>query len=269
MSLEQSTDDNVVRGIAAIAVAVFLFSIADASAKWLGSAGFHASQTVFLRYLFGLIPVAIAIRHSGGSSLKTGRPFAHILRALLMCLALLLFFWGLKYLPLAEAIAVAFTAPLFITALSVPVLGEKVGLHRWGAVAVGFLGMLVMLRPGTAAFRIEALLVLASAFTYSLGALYTRRITSTETNTAIFTFTTVIAGLAMMPFAVTTWHHPAPMDLALFLLLGLAGGAAHLLVIVAYRYAPASVNAPIEYTALIWGSLLGWCVDRPPSPDLW
>ena len=271
MAVHSDTLGDVVgKGIGAMAVAVALFAVTDACAKWLGGAGFHPTQIVFLRYSFGLVPVAIALWLVRGHGLKTSRPGAHLLRGILMCLALLQFFWGLKFIPLAEAIAVAFTAPLFITALSVPVLKETVGPHRWGAVAIGFLGMLVILRPGSAAFQVEAFLIVGSALTFSFAVLYTRLLTATESNAAMFTYTTLVSLFAMAPFALTTWQPPGEFDIGLFALIGLLGGAAHFLVIVAYRHAPASVNAPFEYTALIWGCLLGWVIwQEAPDAPVW
>lgn len=271
MAVQSDTAGDVVtKGIGAMAIAVALFAVTDACAKWLGGAGFHPTQIVFLRYVFGLMPVAIALWLARGQGLRTSRPGAHLLRGFLMCMALLQFFWGLKFIPLAEAIAVAFTAPLFITALSVPVLKETVGPHRWAAVAIGFIGMLVILRPGSEAFQAEAFLIVGSALTFSFAVLYTRLLTATETNTAMFTYTTVVSLLAMAPFAVTTWEAPAAFDVGLFALIGLLGGAAHFLVIVAYRHAPASVNAPFEYTALIWGTLLGWVIwQEAPDAPVW
>ena len=271
MTVQSDTvSDVMAKGIGAIAVAVALFSVTDACAKWLGGVGFHPTQIVFLRYTFGLVPVGIALWLVRGQGLRTSRPGAHLLRGVLMCMALLQFFWGLKFIPLAEAIAVAFTAPLFITALSVPMLKETVGPHRWAAVAVGFLGMLVILRPGSEAFQVEAFLIVGSALTFSFAVLYTRLLTATESNTALFTYTTFVSLLAMAPFAFTTWQAPATFDFGLFGLIGLLGGAAHFLVIVAYRHAPASVNAPFEYTALIWGSLLGWVIwQEAPDIPVW
>lgn len=144
-------------------------------------------QIVFFRYAFGLIPVTIAIVVSGVGGLKTKRPFAHFLRGLFMFAALTLFFRDLKTLPLAEGIAVAFSAPLFVTALSWPMLGERVGPYRWAAVIIGFAGALVVLRPGTDAFKPEALFIVASAVFFALAMLHTRRISHTETNVAMYT----------------------------------------------------------------------------------
>ena len=165
-------------------------------------------------------------------------------------------------MPLAEAIAVAFTAPLFVTALSGPLLGERVGPRRWLAVAAGFVGALVMLKPGTAAFRPDALFIVASAMAFSLAMLLTRRMAVTETNVAMFSYTTVGAGLASLPLALYFWQAPAAEHYGAFLFLGLLGSVAAYLVILAYRFAPAAVVAPFDYTALIWGAILGWLFWR-------
>ena len=160
---------SVAQGLGAMWVAVASFSIADAIGKWGGGEGFAAVQIVFFRYLFGLVPLALVLWWNGFEAVRTARPWAHALRGLLLSAALALFFWGLKYVPLADGIAVAFTAPLFITALSVPVLGERVGPARWLAVLVGFAGMLVIVQPGTGSFRPEMAIIVASAFVFALG----------------------------------------------------------------------------------------------------
>lgn len=265
---QEITTSGALKGIAAVASGVFIFTLVDAVAKWLGGAGYHPTQIVLMRHSFGLVPVALAIWLSRGAGLRTTAPVAHLVRGLLMCGALLQFFWGLKYMPLAEAMAVAFTAPLFITILSVLVLRETVGLHRWGAVAVGFIGMLIILRPGFGTFRPEALLIVSAALTFAFGVVFTRRMTATETNTAIFTYTTIVSILAIAPFGLATWQPPENIHLGMFVIVGLLGGLAHFLVIVAYRHAPAAVNSPFEYTGLIWGSILGWIIWQE-APDLW
>ena len=259
--------DNVGRGIGSILVAVFLFSIADAAAKWLGIAGYAAPQIVFFRYVFGMLPVVIMVWSAGPGALRTRKPMLHVLRALLLFSALVLFFAGLRVLPLAEAIAVAFTAPLFVTALSVPILHERVGPRRWAAVLIGFVGAIVMLRPGTDAFRPDTLLILASALFFALGMLLTRRMSATETNAAMFTYSTIGAGLASIPFMTVIWRAPEAQHLWVFLGLGIVGGCAAYLMIVAYRNAPAALIAPFEYSALIWGAIFGWMIwqEQPPA----
>lgn len=261
---------SVTQGLVAMWVAVASFSIADAIAKWHGEEGFAAVQIVFFRYFFGLIPVAIALYVAGLHQVRTNRPVAHVFRGVLMSSALALFFWGLKYVPLAEAIAVAFTAPLFITALSVPVLGERVGPARWLAVIVGFAGMLVIVRPGAEAFRPEMLILVAGTAVFALGITYTRRLARTETVTTMFTWTTAVALAVFAPLAWWTWKLPEADHLAGFVVIGLIGGLAHYLVIVAYRNAPAAVVAPQEYMALVWGAIIGWIIwSEVPSAWTW
>ncbi len=262
-----NSDNSVTRGIAAITIGVFLFSIADTMGKWFGLAGYHTTQIVFFRYLFGLLPVSVVLWHEGLVALKTKRPLAHIMRGVLMFSALSLFFRGLRDVPLAEGIAVAFSAPLFVTALSGPVLGERVGLQRWAAVLVGFAGMLVMLRPGSAAFRVDALYIIASAFCFASVMLLTRRMSRNETNASMYAFSTITAGLCTLPFLTVTWISPQDTHLWMFLLLGIVGGTASFFMIVAYRNAPASVNAPFDYTALLWSTLWGWLIwqERPDA----
>ncbi len=261
---------SVTQGLVAMWVAVASFSVADGIAKWHGEEGFAAVQIVFFRYFFGLFPVAIALYVAGIHQVRTNRPIAHVFRGVLMSAALARFFWGLKYVPLAEAIAVAFTAPLFITALSVPVLGERVGPARWLAVIVGFAGMLVIVRPGAEAFRPEMLILVAGTAVFALGITYTRRLARTETVTTMFTWTTVVAMAVFGPLAWWTWKLPQADHLTGFAVLGLIGGMAHYLVIVAYRNAPAAVIAPQEYMALVWGAIIGWIVwSEVPSAWTW
>ncbi len=268
--LRKAPAQNTMRGLSAIALAMFCMSFVDAAVKWLGGTGFHAVQIVFLRYVIGLIALAPLLWLAGRDALVTERPFAHILRALLIGSATVLFFWSLKYMPLVEAIAIAFTAPLFITALSVPVLGERVGVHRWIAVVVGFVGMLVIVRPGSDSFRSEAFLVLSAALFFALAVLYTRKISATESNLAILTYTSIVILVATAPFAAMTWRAPEQMDVLLLLFVGLLGSFGQFMMIVAYRNAPAAVNAPMDYTALIWTSILGWLIwHETPDWGVW
>ncbi len=265
-----NSQNSVTRGIAAIIGGVFLFSIADAFGKWFGMAGYHTTQIVFFRYLFGLLPVALVVWHAGWRDLRTSRPFVHILRGMMMFTALTLFFRGLRDVPLAEGIAVAFTAPLFVTALSAPVLGERVGPQRWGAVLAGFIGMLVMLRPGTGAFRPDSLYIIAAAFCFAAVMVFTRRFSRTETNAAIYAYSTITACLCTLPFLGFTWVAPGDGHLLKFIQLGMIGGAASFLMIVAYRNAPAAVNAPFDYIALLWSALWGWVIwHETPDTLVW
>lgn len=262
--------DRVGTGIGFDLSAVVCFAVVDVLAKWLGE-DYPAVQILFFRYFFGLLPVAVFVWRSGGvANLRTRRLPLHILRASLLFVALLLFFEALQHLPLAEAIAVAFTAPLFVTALAGPLLGEAVDARRWGAVIVGFLGAVIMVQPGSASFRPEALLVLGSAFAFSLLVMLTRRMTRTETNVALLSYSTLFAGAWSLPFLPFVWQAPATGDVKLFVAIGLIGGVAAFCIIQAYRHAPVSVLAPFDYTALIWGALFGWLIWREqPGVAVW
>ena len=262
--------DRIGTGIACLVTAAFCFTVTDVLAKWLGR-DYAAIEILFFRYLFGLLPVAVLVWHGGGlAALRTRRPGVHALRAGLLFLALYLFFEALQRIPLANAIAAAFTAPLFITAMSGPVLGETVGFRRWAAVVAGFIGALIILRPGSAAFDPAVLLVLGSAFSFSLMALLTRRMTRTETNVALLAYSTLGAGLMSLPFLAFVWRVPTGEDMGLFVLLGIIGGISAYIIVVAYRNAPVSLLAPFEYTSLVWGVLFGWLIwNEQPALQVW
>jgi drug/metabolite transporter (DMT)-like permease len=257
-------------GIAHMLAAMAAMSMMDAAAKWLG-AGYPIAEVIFLRNIFALLPIFIIVWHGGGlPALKPRWRLGHVLRGLLGLGAMFTFFTALRYLPLAEAISIAFVAPLFVTALSAPILGERVGPRRWGAVIIGFLGVLVITRPGSDAFQIEALLVVAAALFYALAMLVTRRLARSDTTPAILFWGTAIslAGSAIiLPFG---WRTPAGSDMVIFVLLGLVSGAGLYFMTQAYRHAPAAVVAPFDYTALIWGTLIGWLIWRElPDPMVW
>ncbi len=257
-------------GLLAAIGCFFFFSTMDALAKWLG-ASYAVAQLVFFRSLFGFIPVAVVTWREGGvQKLRTKRPWMHALRGVFIFGALSFYFLGLKYLHLAEALAIAFTAPLFMTALAGPILGEKVGVRRWSAVLVGFVGVLVMVRPEPEKLQLEALYVLASAFCFALTSLTTRLLTRTETSSAIMLYSTLglfLPSAAVLPFV---WITPDMTALILFFLMGILGGLGLLLLTTAYRNAPASVIAPFEYSALIWAVLFGWIGWKQfPEPSVW
>ncbi len=250
--------------------AVTIFSGVDTLAKWFGHAGFQPSQILFFRYLVGLIPAVGFVLVQGTRILATRKLALHALRAVLMVFSLGLFFWGLARVPLAEGIAVGFTAPLFITALSGPVLGEKVGPRRWLAVVAGFVGALIILRPGSEAFRPENGAILCAAVVFSFAIMVTRQLTRTESNETVFFYTNSVALLCVTPFAFVQWVEPQMHHLGMFVGLGLAGSLAHFLIIIAYRNAPASTIAPLEYLALIWGAVWGWLIwAEQPAWQVW
>ena len=245
------TNSQVGKAITSAVFAAFLFSLVGGTVKWLGQEGFAVFQVVFFRYFFGLLPVTVLLWRSGLDSLKTRRPIMHIVRGCLFFASLSLFMAGVRVLPLAEAVAILFTSPLLVAALSHPILGERVGARRWGAITAGFAGILIILRPGTEVFQLEALFALLSALCFSLALLLTRRMAATETNVAMLTYTHLGAAIVSLPLLIFVWREPAAGHFLLFLLLGVAGGVGNYLIILAYRHAPASVVAPFDYSELV------------------
>jgi drug/metabolite transporter (DMT)-like permease len=257
-------------GIACAVVGIAFMALFDAMAKFLGE-GYGVVQLVFFRNFFGLLFVLLLVARSGGfGSLRSRHPVLHGLRAAFALGATFTFFIGLQFMPLAEAFALTFTGPIFITVLSIPVLGETVGRRRWTAVLVGFVGVVIMLRPGSEALRVEALLPLTAALCYAFIMLLSRKLSRRESVGAVMFWTAVIGTLvsgAALPF---DWLAPTPRDWVLFILLGLLGSLTMWFMTLAYRHAPAAVVAPFDYTILLWGLIIGWLVwHELPDPEIW
>lgn len=181
---------------------------------------------------------------------------------------MILFFYAFALMPLAEVVAIAFSAPLFITALSMPLLGERVGPRRWAAVVVGFAGVLVILRPGTELFQPVAFLPLTASLFLALAMLQVRLLTRTETNIALMTYMTSAGALVTAPFLLSGWVQPTGFDWALIVGMGIIGGTAQYLLTQAFRKAPASLIAPLEYSGILWAGLLGYWLFGE-VPDRW
>ena len=237
-----------------------ILALNDAVLKWLTS-DYNAGQIMFCRGIFISLPLCILVWHSGGfSSLKTENPKAHFLRALLVITGTFLFITGLKYLPLTDAVAIAFAGPLFITAMAQPLLGEKVGWRRWSAVLTGFLGILLIVRPGGSVMQWAALLPLAASFTGALRDLLTRHLSGQESSVALLFYTSIgvtATGLASLPF---TWTSVPVFDWLLFSLSGLLIGSAHFLMIETFRYGEAALVAPFKYSGIVWAGILGYLI---------
>ena len=202
--------------------------------------------------------------------MATKRPIGHLTRALIGLIAMASFFYAYKTLPLSDAIAISFAAPLFMTAMSVPMLGESVGIRRWLAVLIGFVGVLFMVQPSTN-MELGAIVVLCGTVFYALAMIMVRKLSATETSVSIvFYFTvagSVISGVAMF----WLWEQPLPGDWWLLISVGVLGGIAQLVMTAAIRAAPIAILAPFEYTALLWGAgfdILIWGLF-PTANTLW
>lgn len=227
-------------------------------------------QFVFLRSLIGLLLFLLLARQFGGlRSLLTRRWAWHILRTLLASGAMFGFFFGLSKMPLIDALTLGFTAPLIMTALSVPLLGEHVGWRRWLAVIVGFAGVLMILRPGTGTFSPAALSVLLAALCYACLAITARKLADTESTFGLSVY--VIAGPMIISGLLSIdgdWKTPDAAGWTLFLAAGVCSVIAWIGLVGGYRRAPPAVLAPFEYTALIAGAVAGYLI-WDEVPDRW
>ncbi|WP_179243998.1 DMT family transporter [Tistlia consotensis] len=258
------------RGIALMLLSTLFFAGMNASVKSLGPA-IPTEQVLFFRNLFALLPVAAMVWRAGSLSvLKPNRPLQHVWRAAAGLVSLGTFFWCYARLPLADVIAVSFSAPLFVTALSPWLLGEAVGPRRWAAVVVGFLGTLLIVRPGQSGFDPQLLLVLVATFFYAQVLISVRKLNRTDTPTAIVFWYLVISVAATALALPFVWVTPSLQGWLLLIGLGLFGGVAQLIVTAAFRYADAAVLAPFDYASILWGSTLGWLIwGEVPKHTLW
>jgi len=252
--------DRPFKGIALVLASTIFLGISDVTAKYL-SATLPSIEIAWIRFLvFAIIMTPAMMPGSPLYALHTNRLGLHLVRGAALLGSSLFFISGLRFLPIAEASATGFVAPLFVTALSIIFLGEKVGLRRWIATAVGLIGVIIILRPGTGAFHPAAFFPLVSALAWACTLIMTRMMSGTERAITTMTYSS-IAGLlilsALVPFVwvTPTWH-----DIAFGILIGVASTAGQWIVVLAFRYADASVLAPFSYTQLLWVSVLGFLV---------
>ena len=249
------------RALPLFLLAGLFFSTLDATAKWL-----VRDHTLFLvvwaRYLGQMVVVTpIAWHRGGGGFWRTRHARMQLARSLCLVVATLCFFGALRFLPLAEASAITFLAPMFAILLSMPVLGEKPTRARWLAAIAGFAGILILVRPGSAVFHPATGLLVVAALSNALYQLLTRRLPNDTPYTTLFYSALVgTAGLSLLlPFADLPSEVTA-RDAMFLLLLGLLAGVGHWLLIGAFLAAPASLVAPFTYLQMIWATLYGYAI---------
>ncbi len=263
-------------GIACALAGSVVLSVNDLAIKALSGA-YALHQVILIRAVIGLAFLLALMAATGGglAQVRTRRPGAHALRVGFVLVSNVTYFLGLAALPLADAVAIAFVSPLIVTALSVPVLGERVGPRRWAAVTVGMLGVIVMMRPGDGVVSWPAVLVLVSAVAYACTHMMTGRMKATESALTLsfwvqagFLVTSLGMGAAfgdggraggdgVLAFLFRAWVWPPVADWPAFLATGLSVAVGGLLIAQAYRLGPASAIAPFEYAsvpmAVVWG----------------
>jgi drug/metabolite transporter (DMT)-like permease len=251
--------DNFLRGGALMLAASLLFSLSDTMAKYI-TQSVPTIELATIRYIVFVLMAASPLLRARRVSMRSRRPKLQILRGVSLVGSALFFILSLAHLPIAEATAINFITPLLITALAVPVLGEVVRLQGWIAVTIGFLGMLVVVRPGLHGLHPSALLVLLSSLCWCVSMLVTRQLVGIDRSgvTVLWSAVTgLIVLLTLLPFFL------APLSWRLFGLcvgLGVIASSGQWLAILAYRYARATALAPLGYSQLIWSSVLGLIV---------
>jgi drug/metabolite transporter (DMT)-like permease len=260
--------DRPFKGIALILASTVFLGASDVTAKYL-SASLPSIEIAWIRFLvFALIMSPAMLPGSPLFALRTDRRGLHLLRGAALLGSSLFFISGLRYLPIAEASATGFVSPLFVTALSIIFLGEKVGLRRWIATALGLLGVIIILRPGTGAFHPAAFFPLVSALAWACTLIMTRMMSGSERAVTTMTYSS-IAGVCILSTLVPfVWVAPTWHDILFGVFIGVASTAGQWIVVLAFRYADASVLAPFSYTQLLWVSILGFLVFGE-VPDIW
>jgi drug/metabolite transporter (DMT)-like permease len=257
MSRPESRRDNLL-GIAFGLASVVLFSAQALVVKLVGDR-YPMNEIVFFRHAFALAPAIILVMRQGGwQTLRTGRLPMHLARMAAGMSSMLLGFYALLLIPLADATVYNFLAPLLITALSVPLLGERVGIHRWSAVLIGFVGVVIMMQPGQGTLEWGAIIALAGAFCSAFVNLTMRMLGATET-AASTTF--MYTGMSFVVFSVSllfAWTTPTFIDFLILASLGLGGGIAQYWYTMSLRYAPSALIAPLGYTSLLWMTAVGF-----------
>ena len=255
------------RGAALLVLATALFASMDAIGKGLMQRH-DPFQVVWARYAAQAVIVAIIVSPRLGRVIRTARPGLQVIRSALLFMATLCGFFAFSVMPLADATAIFQTAPLAITALAALVLREPVGPRRWAGVMVGFLGALIIVRPGADVFQPAALLPMLGALFFAGYSIATRFLGRDESYWTTFLYTAALGALIASAFVPLVWVTPTWGDAALMLAMGAIGSAGQFLLIVAFNTAPASAIAPFTYAGLIFATLWGYLFFGD-APDGW
>jgi len=247
-----------------------LFCTMDAMVKALGST-YDAFQLMLFRSAIAMAPVAVIIWRAGGlKSVRPNRPWLQALRIIVAFGSTLGFFYVFPRMPLVDAYAISYAAPLFMVALSVPMLGEPVGWRRWTAVVVGFLGVLIMLDPWGMDIHAMSLIVLGATFCYSLSTVMLRLLSRHDSDVVALFWLSLATSAASLVGAVPAWVWPTSIDWVWLIVMGLLGGVAQILNTRAWRLAPTAVLAPFDYTSIVLAMLFGYLwFKEEPSWTVW
>ncbi|MBM3517224.1 MAG: DMT family transporter [Alphaproteobacteria bacterium] len=258
----------VLRGIIYMCIGVSIFPLMNATVKYYS---LEASMVfiIWIRYLSHLAAMAaVFVPRHGLQAFRSSRPWTQAFRSVLLLASTGFYFVALSQVSLVTAAAVGFTAPLIVAALALPLLGEAVGARRWGAVVLGFLGVLVVVRPGGDITQWEALLALGTAACYALYQVLTRKLASHDPPETTILYTALVAVAIMSVIVPFAWSPPDATGWLLLVGAGVIGGFGHLFVVKSYQYGPAAVIAPFGYAQLFCETIVGYLVFSD-FPDAW
>jgi drug/metabolite transporter (DMT)-like permease len=228
-------------------------------------------QVIFFRNAFAFIPLYFVVRRAGGfAALRTHYVREHVVRVIAGVASMALMFYAYAVEPLADVVAIGLSAPIFLTSLSGPMLGEKVGWRRWSAVGAGFIGILIITRPGSEVFGPISLAPLGGAALYAVAMIQIRKVATREpaaTMAFYMTLCATILGAASLPWQ---WVTPTPLMLLCLICIGILGGLAQMALTQAYRLAAVSLIAPFEYSALLVAAIFGFAIwGQIPDHFVW
>ena len=244
-------------GILLMTLGMFCLSINDITYKNL-TMNFPVWEAVFFRALSGSIISLVMVYRTGISSVKTKKPVRHFVRAFSAVGCVVLYIFGIKYLLLSENIAIAHSAPIIAALLALPILGEKIGIHRIVAIVIGFIGVLIIVKPGTDLFQLKSLLPIGSALFMASVYLSTRSLMNTESSTSIVFYYSFALLLTSLIFFPSDFIIPDAFNLTLALSLGIMGSLGHYFMSQAAKNADVAVTSPFEYTSFVFVGIMGF-----------
>lgn len=257
------------RGMLFMLLATFALTGMHALVRFL-SAEMHAFEITFFRNLFGLFVMVPLMFRAGISELRSRQPRLQLIRSCFGILAMALWFYGLSVVPIAEATALSFTAAIFGSIAASFFLRERMRLRRWTAVFIGFAGALIILRPGFQSVEPGAWIVLTSSIFWALALVSVKQLSSTDSIVCIVAWNSVLLTLFSLPLALPVWTTPTPTQLGWLLLIGLLATLGHLAMTNAFRLADATAVFPVDFTRLLWASLLGFMLfAEVPDAATW
>ncbi len=261
--------DTPLRGVLMVVGASIFFSMSDATTKYVTQT-LPVIEVAWVRYLVFVLLATLPALRDHGAALRTRRPAMQTVRGIAIVGSALLFVYGLRLMPMADAAAINFVSPLFITALAVPFLGEVVPLRCWIALAAGLGGAVLAAQPGRGVANIGAIYPLLSSLAWAVGMVLTRRFAATERPATTLVWTAASGLLLLTLLLPFDARWPDAKELALCLLIGVVASGGQWMVVLAYRLGPASLLAPFSYLQLIWSTLAGYLVfgARPASMTL-